>query len=365
MFPEVEALADACRFRDCTHDVEPGCAVLAAVEDGTLSERRMTSYRKLLREQEFQAARVDQRVAAQRAARWKQIRSASASGSGSRAGAAGPDPPDVGAPAPSDRCWHGGDVPAPRWPWRRQPDPLGEGVWRRAHDRSRRAVDRFHQVVEPVPAGRGARRASTRSRPELAAALDRVQRSCACRRRPAAPSAGLEVPPGRTGATPSCTGRSVALGGAGGAGLVVGGVGGRGRATPATAPRRWRRSSRPGRAVASRRRTCPDRTPAGGVSAAPRAHLPWADGSSGARPGGGPGRRTGQPHGRPDPGARQAGAAVGRRLPAVDFPLSSLVVRAGSRRVAVERGVPGRLHRPVPLGRPPLGPGQHPRLASA
>ena len=75
VFPEVEALADRCRFRDCTHEVEPGCAVRAAVEDGTLSERRRQSYRKLLREQEFQAARVDQRVAAQRAQRWKQIRS--------------------------------------------------------------------------------------------------------------------------------------------------------------------------------------------------------------------------------------------------------------------------------------------------
>lgn len=75
VFPEVEALAERCRFRDCSHDVEPGCAVQAAVEDGRLSERRMISYRKLLREQEFQAARVDQRVAAQRAARWKQIRS--------------------------------------------------------------------------------------------------------------------------------------------------------------------------------------------------------------------------------------------------------------------------------------------------
>ncbi len=75
VFPEVEALAERCRFGDCAHEVEPGCAVLAAVEEGTLSERRMASYRKLLREQEFQAARVDQRVAAQRAARWKQIRS--------------------------------------------------------------------------------------------------------------------------------------------------------------------------------------------------------------------------------------------------------------------------------------------------
>ncbi len=74
VFPEVEALAARCRFGDCSHQVEPGCAVLAAVEGGSLPKRRMVSYRKLLREQEFQAARVDHRVAAQRTARWKQIR---------------------------------------------------------------------------------------------------------------------------------------------------------------------------------------------------------------------------------------------------------------------------------------------------
>lgn len=73
VFPEVEELAADCRFDDCAHRVEPGCAVLAAVEDGTLSERRLRSYRKLLRELEFQASRVDARVAAQRAGRWRAV----------------------------------------------------------------------------------------------------------------------------------------------------------------------------------------------------------------------------------------------------------------------------------------------------
>lgn len=75
VFPEVEALAGRCRFADCSHVVEPGCQVLAAVQDGSLPERRLTSYRKLLRELEFQASRADARLAAQRAERWKQVRS--------------------------------------------------------------------------------------------------------------------------------------------------------------------------------------------------------------------------------------------------------------------------------------------------
>ena len=73
VFPEIDALAALCRFHDCAHVVEPGCAVLAAVEAGELPERRLLSYRKLLRELEYQAARVDARVAAQRAGRWKEI----------------------------------------------------------------------------------------------------------------------------------------------------------------------------------------------------------------------------------------------------------------------------------------------------
>jgi len=46
-FADVEGLASSCRFRDCSHTREPGCAVLAAVESGALPIERVQSYRKL------------------------------------------------------------------------------------------------------------------------------------------------------------------------------------------------------------------------------------------------------------------------------------------------------------------------------
>lgn len=46
-FADIEALAAACRFRDCRHDREPGCAVRAALEAGTLDPERLANYRKL------------------------------------------------------------------------------------------------------------------------------------------------------------------------------------------------------------------------------------------------------------------------------------------------------------------------------
>ncbi len=49
-FPDVDGLAEGCRFRDCTHRDEPGCAVAAAVEAGTLSAARVASYHKLIGE---------------------------------------------------------------------------------------------------------------------------------------------------------------------------------------------------------------------------------------------------------------------------------------------------------------------------
>jgi ribosome biogenesis GTPase len=70
-FPDVEALAEHCRFRDCAHETEPGCAVLAAVGDGELDERRLASWRKLGREAAFQARRVDARLRAEEVAVWK------------------------------------------------------------------------------------------------------------------------------------------------------------------------------------------------------------------------------------------------------------------------------------------------------
>jgi len=52
-FPEIEALAGQCRFRDCSHGPEPGCAVRAAIDRGDVGARRLESYRKLQREMEY------------------------------------------------------------------------------------------------------------------------------------------------------------------------------------------------------------------------------------------------------------------------------------------------------------------------
>src|SRR5215212_1982544 len=58
-FSDIEELATACRFPDCEHESEPGCAVLAAIEDGKLSAQRLASYRKLVSELRELAARQD------------------------------------------------------------------------------------------------------------------------------------------------------------------------------------------------------------------------------------------------------------------------------------------------------------------
>ena len=72
-FDDIEALAADCRFRDCAHAREPGCAVLAAVDNGTLALDRLRSWRKLQRELEAIAARTDHRLRVARKKRWKQI----------------------------------------------------------------------------------------------------------------------------------------------------------------------------------------------------------------------------------------------------------------------------------------------------
>ncbi|ONK14884.1 ribosome small subunit-dependent GTPase A [Streptomyces sp. MP131-18] len=74
VFPEMERLAADCRFADCAHEAEPDCAVLAAVESGELPPRRLASYRKLLRENAWAAARTDARLAAEQADRWKTLK---------------------------------------------------------------------------------------------------------------------------------------------------------------------------------------------------------------------------------------------------------------------------------------------------
>ncbi|GAA1863564.1 ribosome small subunit-dependent GTPase A [Actinomadura bangladeshensis] len=75
-FADIAELSAGCRFGDCAHVSEPGCAVLAAVEDGTLPARRLDGYRRLLRESEWAASRTDARLRAEREDRWKSIRKA-------------------------------------------------------------------------------------------------------------------------------------------------------------------------------------------------------------------------------------------------------------------------------------------------
>ncbi|MFI0739004.1 ribosome small subunit-dependent GTPase A [Streptomyces sp. NPDC021100] len=70
-FSEIEALAGECRFHDCGHDSEPGCAVTAAIEEGVLAPRRLDNYRKLLRENQRLAARTDARLRAELRREWK------------------------------------------------------------------------------------------------------------------------------------------------------------------------------------------------------------------------------------------------------------------------------------------------------
>jgi len=72
-FADVTALAARCRFRDCAHAAEPGCAVREAVDSGELAERRLDSWRRLEREAAFHARRADARLAAQERARWKRV----------------------------------------------------------------------------------------------------------------------------------------------------------------------------------------------------------------------------------------------------------------------------------------------------
>jgi ribosome biogenesis GTPase len=71
-FEDIEALAAECRFRDCAHLREPGCAVLGAVDAGRLELGRLRSWRKFQRELESVAARSDTRLRLARKKRWKQ-----------------------------------------------------------------------------------------------------------------------------------------------------------------------------------------------------------------------------------------------------------------------------------------------------
>jgi ribosome biogenesis GTPase len=70
-FSDVLGLAGECRFSDCTHTHEPGCAVQKALESGTLARDRLDSYLKLQRELRSLAVRKDARLRAEARKEWR------------------------------------------------------------------------------------------------------------------------------------------------------------------------------------------------------------------------------------------------------------------------------------------------------
>jgi ribosome biogenesis GTPase / thiamine phosphate phosphatase len=72
-FTDVEALVEQCRFNDCSHVSEPGCAVQAAVADGNLPHRRYESWLKLHREMAWMQRRSDARLRAEQTRLWKRF----------------------------------------------------------------------------------------------------------------------------------------------------------------------------------------------------------------------------------------------------------------------------------------------------
>ena len=72
-FADIGTLAAACRFADCTHQSETGCAVQAAVASGLLEPGRLSSYHKLQREAQYVTLRQTQSARIIEKTRWKQI----------------------------------------------------------------------------------------------------------------------------------------------------------------------------------------------------------------------------------------------------------------------------------------------------
>jgi ribosome biogenesis GTPase / thiamine phosphate phosphatase len=70
-FSDVEQLAHECRFSDCEHETEPGCAVREAIRNGTLTSERLESYRKLQRELARLERRRDARLTSLERRKWR------------------------------------------------------------------------------------------------------------------------------------------------------------------------------------------------------------------------------------------------------------------------------------------------------
>ncbi|WP_139491406.1 ribosome small subunit-dependent GTPase A [Brevibacillus dissolubilis] len=75
-FDDIESIAASCRFGDCTHKGEPGCAIEAALEDGTLDQSRYHNYLKLQKELAFQERKDNKLLQLAEKAKWKKIHQA-------------------------------------------------------------------------------------------------------------------------------------------------------------------------------------------------------------------------------------------------------------------------------------------------
>ncbi|HET7578198.1 MAG TPA: ribosome small subunit-dependent GTPase A [Bacillales bacterium] len=72
-FGDIEELAGNCKFRDCQHKSEPGCAIQEALEDGTLDQDRFNNYLKLQRELAFLERKTNKRLQREERNKWKKI----------------------------------------------------------------------------------------------------------------------------------------------------------------------------------------------------------------------------------------------------------------------------------------------------
>ncbi len=72
-FADIATMAGHCRFRDCTHRCEPGCAIQEALDDGSLEFDRWQSYQKLQREQAYAARRASPQIARESRSDWKKL----------------------------------------------------------------------------------------------------------------------------------------------------------------------------------------------------------------------------------------------------------------------------------------------------
>lgn len=73
LFEDIESIAAGCKFSDCTHVSEPGCAVLKALDEGVIDSGRFKSYNKMKREAAYAATQVDTRARLEEQKKWKNI----------------------------------------------------------------------------------------------------------------------------------------------------------------------------------------------------------------------------------------------------------------------------------------------------